>query len=171
MSIKKDYFSLTADCAIYYELHGSSSNASTKLIMIMGSCATLRHFDENVEYLLHHYPSSIEILIYDHRGIGHSKTAAIPRTTERQTSSFLAHDAHQLINHVWGDHVSVHVLGVSLGGMVAQELAPLLIREQRLLSLYLGITTRGKRIFSHNLRKKNRVFGNGKFSYVDEAGF
>ncbi|CAM4989858.1 unnamed protein product, partial [Rotaria socialis] len=38
------------------------------------------------------------------------------------------------------------VIGVSLGGMVAQELAVMLIPEQRLLSLYLGVTTRGKKI-------------------------
>ncbi|CAF1068651.1 unnamed protein product [Rotaria sordida] len=134
---------------IYYELRcssSSSSNLSTKIIMIMGAYATLRHFDEQVEYLIEHYPSSIEILTYDHRGIGHSKTPTTIVTSERQTSSLLARDAYQLINHVWGSQASVHVLGVSLGGMVAQELAVLLIPEQRLLSLYLGITIRGSYI-------------------------
>ncbi|CAF0983934.1 unnamed protein product [Rotaria sordida] len=150
MSIKKDYFSLTSNIKIYYELRcsspsSSSSNLSTKILMIMGACATLRHFDEFVEYLIEHYPSSIEILTYDHRGIGHSKTTPTTTTVtiERQTTTLLAHDAYQLINHVWGGQAPVHVLGVSLGGMVAQELAVLLIPEQRLLSLYLEVTTRG----------------------------
>ncbi|CAF2740507.1 unnamed protein product [Rotaria sp. Silwood2] len=147
MSIKKDYFSLTSGIKIYYELccssSPSSSNLSTKIVMIMGAYATLRHFDELVQYLVEHYPSSIEILTYDHRGIGHSK-ATTAATTIRETSNLLAHDAYQLINHVWGDQAPVHVLGMSLGGMIAQELALLLIPEQRLLSLYLGITTRGK---------------------------
>ncbi|CAF1197312.1 unnamed protein product [Rotaria sordida] len=153
MSIKKDYFSLTSNIKIYYELRcsspsSSSSNLSTKILMIMGACATLRHFDEFVEYLIEHYPSSIEILIYDHRGIGHSKTTTTTTTVtiERQTTNLLAHDAYQLINHVWGGQAPVHVLGVSLGGMVAQELAVLLIPEQRLLSLYLEVTTRGSYI-------------------------
>lgn len=147
MAIQKDYFSLTDNIKIYYELYCSSppsSISSTKLIMIMGSCATLRHFDELVEYLLQHFSSPIEILIYDHRGIGHSKTSTSIVTAERQTSSFLARDAYQLINHVWGDQIPVHVLGISLGGMIAQELAVLLVREKRILSLYLAITIRGK---------------------------
>ncbi|CAF1442103.1 unnamed protein product [Rotaria sp. Silwood1] len=149
MSIKKEYFSLTPNIKIYYELHcssPSSSNMSTKIIMIMGAYATLRFYDEHVEYLVEHYPSPIEILTYDHRGIGHSKPATTVITTERQTSSLLAHDAYQLINHVWGGQTPVHVLGASLGGMVAQELAVLLIPEQRLLSLYLAITIRGSYI-------------------------
>ena len=151
-SRKTDYFSLTSDIKIYYELRcssPSSSNLSTKVVMIMGAMATLRHFDEIVEYLIEHYPSSIEILTYDHRGLGYSKTSTTVVTTERQTSSLLARDAYQLINHVWSGQTPVHVLGISLGGIIAQELALFLIPEQRLLSLYMGITTRGKHMFDN----------------------
>lgn len=150
MSIKKDYFSLTPDIKIYYELHSTSelsSNSSTKILMIMGAYATLRLYDELVEYLVEHYPSPVEILTYDHRGIGNSKISTTSVRNERQTSKLLAHDAYQLINHVWNNQVQVHVLGMSLGGSIAQELALLLVSEQRLLSLYLGITTRGKQNF------------------------
>ncbi|CAF1005122.1 unnamed protein product [Rotaria magnacalcarata] len=152
MPMKSDYFTLAPDIKIYYELHFSSppSNSSTKIIMIMGAYATLRNFDESVEYLLEHYPSSIEILTYDHRGIGYSKGP----TLERQTTSLLARDAYQLVNHVWGNQSPVHVIGVSLGGMVAQELAVILIPEQRLLSLYLGVTTRGSYIRPFSLLPK-----------------
>ncbi|CAF1140742.1 unnamed protein product, partial [Didymodactylos carnosus] len=147
LSIKKDYFSLTSDIKIYYELRCSSSSSSTtsstKLVMIMGAHSTLRLFDEQVEYLSEHYPSSIEILTFDHRGVGNSKSGITAITIVRQTSTLLAHDVRQLINYVWGDQAAVHVLGVSLGGMIAQELAVLLASEQRLLSLYLGITIRG----------------------------
>ncbi|UJR13674.1 hypothetical protein I4U23_000686 [Adineta vaga] len=84
-SLKKDYFSITSDLEIYYELRcsSSSSNTATKLIMIMDAYATLRLYDED--------------------------------------------DAPKLINHVWTDQTVVHVSGVSLGGIVAQELAVLLI--------------------------------------------
>ncbi|CAF0980903.1 unnamed protein product [Adineta ricciae] len=136
---------ISPEVELYYEIRSSpnvSSEHSLKMIMVMGAFATMRHFEEQANYLVNHFSSlqkSIEILTYDHRGIGKS-TCTRP---ERQTSRMLANDAYLLINEVWGKNSSVHVFGASLGGMVAQELALLLVSERRLRSLYLVATSRG----------------------------
>ncbi|UJR10794.1 hypothetical protein I4U23_014981 [Adineta vaga] len=148
LKITSNTISISAEVQLYYEIRSSpkiSSEDSIKMIMIMGSFATMRHFEEQAEYLVKHFASlqkSIEILTYDHRGIGKS----ISTQPLRQTSRMLANDACLLINHVWGTNSSVHVFGASLGGMVAQELALLLLPQNRLQSLYLMATSRGSYI-------------------------
>lgn len=145
VQIRSDFVTISSDVKVYYELRSStyvSSQESVKIIMIMGAFATMRHYEDQAEYLLNHFTSHqtpIQILTYDHRGIGKS----ISSQSIRQTTRMLANDALFLINHVWGTNSSIHVLGASLGGMVAQELALLLIPLNRLRSLYLGVTSRG----------------------------
>ncbi|CAF0872787.1 unnamed protein product [Didymodactylos carnosus] len=134
------YVSVTTDVRLYYEIRSSSTPAATKLIMIMGAFATLKHFDELAQFVVDTLSTSIEVLTYDHRGMGRS----VPCSQKmKQTPRLLAQDALSLINQVWGTTSKVHVHGASLGGMVAQELALLLIAEKRLLSLYLAVTSRG----------------------------
>lgn len=55
-------------------------------------------------------------------------------------STLLAQDALQLIEHVWGLHQPVHVLGISMGGMVAQMLGCMLAERERLASLTLAVS-------------------------------
>jgi len=44
----------------------------------------------------------------------------------RYTTSEMARDIVELLNHIgWTDHKSVHVVGISMGGMIAQELVSL----------------------------------------------
>lgn len=128
---------------IYYELCSPpNSQETSKIIMIMGAFATHKHFDEQARFVVNYFSHSstpVEILTYDHRGIGKSSTTS----KLRQTSRLLANDALFLIEKVWGTNKPVHVYGASLGGMVAQELALLLIRSNRLKSLYLAVTSRG----------------------------
>ncbi|CAF0853514.1 unnamed protein product [Adineta steineri] len=145
IKITSDYVTISPEVKLYYEIRSSpnvSSQESFKMIMIMGAFATMRHFEEQVQYIINYFTScqkSIEILTYDHRGIGKSTSTQFIR----QTSHMLANDALILINQVWGTNSFVHVFGASLGGMVAQELALLLIPLQRLRSLYLVVTSRG----------------------------
>lgn len=54
----------------------------------------------------------------------------------------LAMDAQCVLDHVWPGE-QVHVAGPSMGGFIAQHLACLLLQKQRLLSLYLMVTSLG----------------------------
>lgn len=66
----------------------------------------------------HTQASKYSCLIYDNRGIGASDAPLL-----RYTTSEMARDAVELLDHVgWKDARSVHVVGISMGGMIGQEL-------------------------------------------------
>ena len=57
-------------------------------------------------------------LVFDNRGMGESDKPLL-----RYTTSEMAKDVVELLNHVqWQDSRSIHVVGISMGGMIAQEL-------------------------------------------------
>ena len=57
-------------------------------------------------------------LVFDNRGMGNSDKPLL-----RYTTSEMAKDIVELLDHVgWKDQRSVHVVGISMGGMIAQEL-------------------------------------------------
>ena len=76
----------------------------------------------------------LEVLLYDNRGIGESDAPPGPYTVEQ-----LAADARQVLDEAGIERA--HVLGTSLGGMVAQELA--LAAPGRVDRLVLVCTTAG----------------------------
>lgn len=56
-------------------------------------------------------------LVYDNRGIGDSDK---PRA--RYSTSEMAKDVLEVIDHLgWTDKRQLHVIGISMGGMIAQE--------------------------------------------------
>ena len=75
--------------------------------------------------------SDFETIVYDHRGVGASSRLEGPFTIAQ-----LAEDAAGLLAALELD--SAHVLGISMGGMVAQELA--LAHPERIRTLTLGCT-------------------------------
>ncbi len=79
-------------------------------------------------------PSSYTCIVFDARGSGLTRPA-----TCRLTTTSMAHDALEVLRHVGYD--SAHVHGLSLGGMVAQELA--IRAPHRVRTLVLGATTAG----------------------------
>src|SRR4051795_874114 len=72
-----------------------------------------------------------DLVAYDHRGVGRSSSVTDPFTI-----ADLADDADALMDVLGWD--SAHVVGISMGGMVAQELA--LRHPERIRTLTLGCT-------------------------------
>ncbi len=102
------------------------------LLLIMGMGGHHRMWHESFLGLLE---ADFDLLLFDHRGIGTSDRADGGFTTAE-----LAADAVALLDEAgWS---SAHVFGISLGGLVAQELA--LGYPARVRTLALGCTFVGK---------------------------
>lgn len=110
------------------ELSYERSGSGPPLLAIIGMSGTLLSWGEPfLGPLREHF----EVIVYDHRGVGESSRMEAPFTTAE-----LAGDAAGLLDALELD--SVHVLGISMGGMVAQELA--LAGPERVRTLALGCT-------------------------------
>jgi pimeloyl-ACP methyl ester carboxylesterase len=112
-------------------LHHTRRGAGEPLLLIMGMAGHHRMWGEPFLTLLER---DFDVVAFDHRGIGTSARADAPFTI-----ADLADDAAQVLDTVGWDRA--HVLGISLGGMVAQELA--LRHPTRLRTLTLGCTYPG----------------------------
>lgn len=112
------------DTELYYERRGSGE----PLLLIMGMSGNTVHWGEP---FLTELERTFEVIAYDHRGIGRSAAHWDPFTIHQ-----LADDAVALIDALGLERV--HVCGISMGGMVAQELA--LRAPERVKTLTLGCT-------------------------------
>src|ERR1700685_4257200 len=110
------------------ELSYERSGSGPPLLLIMGMSGTFSHWSEP---FLDELRASFEVIVYDHRGVGESS----PLEGEL-TIAQLAQDAAALLAALELD--TAHVLGISMGGMVAQELA--LAHPERIRTLTLGCT-------------------------------
>merc|ERR1712137_771531 len=99
---------------LYYEVYGPPS-APEKLLMVMGLGTAGTAWLHNVEGILES-EDDFQICIFDNRGIGRS---SVP--PGRYTTKMMANDAVALVNHLGWDRF--HVVGVSMGGMISQEIA------------------------------------------------
>ena len=116
------------------ELSYERSGSGPPLLAIMGMSGTLLSWGEP---FLGPLRESFEVIAYDHRGVGESSRMEAPAVQEDpMTIAQLARDAAGLLDALELD--SAHVLGISMGGMVAQELA--LADPQRIRTLVLGCT-------------------------------
>lgn len=114
-----------------YEIHGSGPR---KVLLIMGLLASRYSWRETMNYLASDRYNSYSVLVFDNRGCGRSSAP-----WGRYTTSMLAEDALDLLDHVgWTADRSVHVNGVSMGGMISLELA--LLAGSRMRSLTLTST-------------------------------
>ncbi|TAM88500.1 MAG: alpha/beta fold hydrolase [Jatrophihabitans sp.] len=101
------------------------------LLLIQGMAGHVGMWGEPLLAALEH---DFDVLAYDHRGIGES--SEVPGAF---TIADLADDAAALMDALgWG---SAHVFGISMGGMVAQELV--LCFPERVRRLVLGCTYAG----------------------------
>jgi 3-oxoadipate enol-lactonase len=112
------------DIELDYERTGSGP----PLLLIIGMSGTALHWGELFLELLRR---DFDVIAYDHRGVGASTRLEGPITIAQ-----LAEDASGLLSVLQID--SAHVLGISMGGMVAQELA--LAHPDQVRTLTLGCT-------------------------------
>ncbi|MBJ7332311.1 MAG: alpha/beta fold hydrolase [Solirubrobacteraceae bacterium] len=115
------------DIELFYERRG----AGEPLLLIMGMSGTSAHWGEPFLELLER---DFEVIVYDHRGIGQSAPYMTPFTIRE-----LAADALALLDALAVPRA--HVYGISMGGMVAQELV--LAAPERVTTLTLGCTYPG----------------------------
>ena len=111
-----------------YDVHGDGE----PLLLIMGLSGTRRGWYR----LLPHPAPRCQAIVFDNRGTGDSD-----RVTGPLTMYDLVRDALAVLDAA--GHETAHVLGVSMGGMIAQQLA--LDHRERVRSLILGCTTSGGR--------------------------
>jgi 3-oxoadipate enol-lactonase len=110
------------------ELSYERSGSGPPLLLIMGATGTALSWGEP---FLDALRQDFETIVYDNRGIGESSRMVQPFTTAQ-----LGEDAAGLLAALELD--SAHVLGISMGGMIAQELA--LAAPERIRTLTLGCT-------------------------------
>jgi pimeloyl-ACP methyl ester carboxylesterase len=115
------------DIQLDYERTG----AGEPLLTIMGMSGTALHWGEP---FLQPLRESLEVITYDHRGVGASSRLEGPLSI-----ALMARDAAGLLDAL--GITGAHVLGISMGGMIAQDLAlsrPDLVRTLTIGCSYCG---------------------------------
>jgi 3-oxoadipate enol-lactonase len=124
---------------IYYERHGEGP----RLLFFNGSGATLA----NASTMLQPFAACFDVLAHDQRGLG--RTSIPPGAYEMAD---YAADAAALLDHVGWDRC--RVIGISFGGMVAQEFA--VTCPERVERLVLACTSPGGAFASYPLHELDR---------------
>jgi pimeloyl-ACP methyl ester carboxylesterase len=108
------------------ELHYLRAGEGEPLLLIQGMSATHLAWGEA---FLGELQGSFETIVFDNRGMGHSGRAELPFTI-----ADLAADTAGLLDAL--ELETAHVAGISMGGMIAQELA--LAHPERIRTLTIG---------------------------------
>lgn len=115
------------DIKMYYEIHGKGY----PLVMIMGLAANKDWWSP---YVIEEFSKHFKVLIFDNRGAGRTDAPQIDYTIR-----MFADDTLGLMDAL--EIEQAHVLGVSMGGMIAQEFV--LNYPDRVKTLVLCSTTPG----------------------------
>ncbi|PFH50315.1 hypothetical protein AMATHDRAFT_145432 [Amanita thiersii Skay4041] len=141
--------------SLYYEQHGRGTKHKVVFIMGLNSSSfswgpQVAHFGASVPRPAKDKGASSSgdgdvdeneddytILVFDNRGVGNSTYPRGPYST-----SGMAEDVIALLDYIgWTAERDIHVVGTSLGGMIAQELAYRI--PHRIISLAFCVTTPG----------------------------
>ncbi len=114
------------DINMYYEVHGEGE----PLVLIMGLGGDITRWWRILPVLAKEF----RVIAFDNRGVGRTDKPDIP-----YTMAMMADDIAGLMDVIGID--AAHIFGISLGGMIAQNLA--LRHPQRIISLILGCTRCG----------------------------
>ncbi|KAI9795196.1 MAG: hypothetical protein M1816_000218 [Peltula sp. TS41687] len=137
---------------IAYEVHG---HGPIHLVWIMGLGSFRTAWQRQTKDFGHDRAAEYSSLVFDNRGMGESDKPSL-----RYSTSEMAKDAVELLDHLgWTERRQLHVAGVSMGGMIAQELA--LLIPDRMASLTL-LSTAARLVntggFVENLRNRINLF-------------
>ncbi|MCJ1351463.1 MAG: hypothetical protein MMC33_001447 [Icmadophila ericetorum] len=137
---------------IFYEIHGSGPK---HLVWIMGLGSFKTSWQRQTKYFGHEHGSKYSSLILDNRGMGESDKPLM-----RYSTSEMAKDVVDVLDHIgWTAQRHLHVIGISMGGMIAQELALLIPIRMASLSL---VSTAAHIVnsvgFVENLRNRINLF-------------
>ena len=114
------------DIQMYYEVRGSGE----PLLLIMGLGGNAAGWEMQIPYFSRQY----QVIVFDNRGAGRSDKPEGPYTISQ-----MADDGVGLLDAL--AITSAHVYGISMGGMIAQEMA--LRHPARMRALVLGATMAG----------------------------
>lgn len=137
---------------IAYEIHGTGPR---KILFIMGLGGLRSSWQRQSKDFGHTHGDKYSVLVFDNRGIGQSD-----KPYGRYSTSEMAKDTVDLLDQVgWTEARSVNIVGVSMGGMIAQEMG-LLIPNRIASVMFLStaaelINTVG---FFENLRSRINMF-------------
>lgn len=96
------------DIDLYYEVHGEGE----PLLLIAGLASDCQSW----QLVINGLSKQFKLIIFDNRGIGRSSSVELPYTIKH-----LADDINELLNYL--NIEAAHILGHSMGGFIAQELA------------------------------------------------
>lgn len=117
---------------MFFEMHGTGAR---RIALIMGLANSCFSWLDQVEEF--GSDPSCSVLVLDNRGYGNTSSPA-----QRYTTCEMAKDVLEVLDHIgWTEDKSVHLVGVSMGGMISLEIARQ--NPQRLASLLLLSTTSG----------------------------
>ncbi len=112
---------------IHYRIHGTQGEP---VILVMGLAMSGRAWDPQIDGLKAHH----RVISFDHRGVGRSDAVTGPITMKT-----MAQDVLRVLDSAGIERA--HIVGVSMGGMVTQEV--LLAAPERFLSATLIATHAG----------------------------